>query len=204
MLDNLPHDRVWRARGSTEWQQTLVETPSGGRGSGGGTRAAEPREVLEPVSDTYIARALSALQRVDAARRPEGGGLIRALSALLQGEPAVTSRQRRADQSPLCVSAERVDGKPQLPHKTHLHHDIGVLLSISFTHTHIAPPPLPPPGGEAAFLPTGALRLFDTLSTCRPRCRLLALDVDALPEVAVPGRGAPLVATTVRVRRRWK
>ncbi len=50
---------------------------------------------------------------------------------------------------------------------------------------------------DAMFLPTGALRLFNTLHHVRPNHRLLAADFDFLPETVIPGKNAPLVATTV-------
>lgn len=46
-----------------------------------------------------------------------------------------------------------------------------------------------------AFLPTGWLRLLETLAEARPAFRLLAADFDALPNVRVPGLRAPLVAS---------
>lgn len=46
------------------------------------------------------------------------------------------------------------------------------------------------------FLPTGALRVFDTLHKVRPHHRLLAADFDFLPETVIQGENAPLVATT--------
>lgn len=49
-----------------------------------------------------------------------------------------------------------------------------------------------------AFLPTGALRLFDALHAALPRHALIAADFDELPEVVIPGLNAPLVASTVR------
>ena len=52
--------------------------------------------------------------------------------------------------------------------------------------------------GEAAWLPTGALRLLDSLHAALPRHTLLAADFTQLPEVQVEGWGAPLVASTVR------
>jgi Putative S-adenosyl-L-methionine-dependent methyltransferase len=50
---------------------------------------------------------------------------------------------------------------------------------------------------SSIFLPTGALRLFDTLHTVRPNHRLLAADFDFLPETIISGKNAPLVATTI-------
>lgn len=52
--------------------------------------------------------------------------------------------------------------------------------------------------GEAVFLPTGSLQLLDTLHAMRPRHHMVAADFDHLPEVVIPGRNAPLVASTVR------
>ena len=49
---------------------------------------------------------------------------------------------------------------------------------------------------DSLFLPTGALQLFDTLHTVRPRHHLLAIDFDFLPEVQIPGWNAPLVSQT--------
>lgn len=51
--------------------------------------------------------------------------------------------------------------------------------------------------GEAAFLPTGALRLFKTLHAALPNHVLIAADFDELPDVRVQGLNAPLVASTV-------
>jgi hypothetical protein len=45
-----------------------------------------------------------------------------------------------------------------------------------------------------AFLPTRALALLDALHAARPRHTLVAADFDALPDVRVPGLGAPLVS----------
>lgn len=52
--------------------------------------------------------------------------------------------------------------------------------------------------GQAAFLPTGALRLFQTLHAALPNHVLIAADFDELPDVRVQGLNAPLVASTVR------
>lgn len=49
---------------------------------------------------------------------------------------------------------------------------------------------------STAWVPTGALRLFDALHAARPNHLLFAADFDELPEVVVRGEGAPLVATT--------
>ncbi|KFM25866.1 hypothetical protein F751_1480 [Auxenochlorella protothecoides] len=49
---------------------------------------------------------------------------------------------------------------------------------------------------QAAFLPTAALRLLDTLHAMLPGHALLAADFDSLPEVSIRGVNAPLVATT--------
>lgn len=47
------------------------------------------------------------------------------------------------------------------------------------------------------FLPTRAAILLQTLCSVRPNHTLLLADFHALPDVVIPGRNAPLVATTV-------
>jgi len=51
---------------------------------------------------------------------------------------------------------------------------------------------------DTIFLPTGALRLFDTLHSVRPNHRLVAADFDFLPETVIQGRNAPLVSSTLK------
>lgn len=51
---------------------------------------------------------------------------------------------------------------------------------------------------ETIFLPTGALRLFDTLHSVRPNHHLVAADFDYLPETVIQGRNAPLVSSTLK------
>ncbi|CAL8470142.1 g9684 [Coccomyxa elongata] len=46
------------------------------------------------------------------------------------------------------------------------------------------------------FLPTGCMVLLDTLIKARPFHCVLAADFDHLPETRIPGKNAPLVATT--------
>ena len=59
-----------------------------------------------------------------------------------------------------------------------------------------------PPGlaGSRAisYLPTGCLKLLETLHSARPNHRLVAADFDSLPGVTMPGQNAPLVATQAR------
>jgi len=53
-------------------------------------------------------------------------------------------------------------------------------------------------GGRATsveFLPTNAMALFEVLHRARPNHRIVAADFDHLPDVAVAGRNAPLVAS---------
>lgn len=52
---------------------------------------------------------------------------------------------------------------------------------------------------KTIFLPTGAMRLFDTLHAMRPSHTLICADFDNLPETRIHGWNAPLVATTVRI-----
>jgi len=51
-----------------------------------------------------------------------------------------------------------------------------------------------PRAARLAYVPTGALALFDAAFAARPAHTLLASDFDALPGVVLPGAGAPLVA----------
>lgn len=50
---------------------------------------------------------------------------------------------------------------------------------------------------NVVFLPTGCMALLETLCKARPSHCLLAADFDALPDTAIPGKNAPLVASTV-------
>jgi hypothetical protein len=47
---------------------------------------------------------------------------------------------------------------------------------------------------KIAYLPTGCLKLLETLHGARPNHRLVAADFDSLPGVMMAGRNAPLVA----------
>lgn len=47
---------------------------------------------------------------------------------------------------------------------------------------------------KIAYLPTGCLKLLETLHGARPNHRLVAADFDSLPGVTMAGRNAPLVA----------
>ena len=57
------------------------------------------------------------------------------------------------------------------------------------------------PAGHATeqilWLPTACLQLLQHICKARPNHLIIAADFDELPDVAVPGRGAPLVACTV-------
>ena len=50
---------------------------------------------------------------------------------------------------------------------------------------------------NTVFLPTKCMALLEALCAARPAHCLLAADFDALPDTAMPGKNAPLVATTV-------
>ena len=50
---------------------------------------------------------------------------------------------------------------------------------------------------DTVFLPTGCMALLEALCAARPAHCLLAADFDALPDTRIPGKNAPLVATTV-------
>ncbi len=51
---------------------------------------------------------------------------------------------------------------------------------------------------NTVFLPTKCMALLEALCAARPAHCLLAADFDALPDTTIPGKNAPLVATTVR------
>ncbi len=47
------------------------------------------------------------------------------------------------------------------------------------------------------WLPTSCLQLLQRICAARPNHVIIAADFDELPDVTVPGQGAPLVASTV-------
>ncbi len=51
--------------------------------------------------------------------------------------------------------------------------------------------------GQTMWLPTSCLQLLQRICAARPNHLLIAADFDELPDVAVPGQSAPLVASTV-------
>ncbi|PRW05767.1 S-adenosyl-L-methionine-dependent methyltransferase [Chlorella sorokiniana] len=150
VLDNLPHDRVWRDMGSAEWQQTLVAESDRyedlGQWSQHHSRGGEGDyfELVQPAADPLIRRCLQAVQACDASADASG--------ARKSGLALTMARGWRK------LVGEATD--------------------------------------EVRWLPTGCLQLLDTLQRARPSHTLIAADFDALPEVAVAGINAPLVATT--------
>jgi len=158
VLDNLPHDRVWREGPSGEWYETLVATEVTEERSasvtssrsrrfkdsktGGSRNPRILKEGLRPVEDPFVLRCLSAWET-------EGQKSFRYGAATVGAD--FMRRVRRW---------------------------IGAAT------------------GECVFLPTGALQLFNTLHEMRPNHRLIAADFDQLPETAIEGWQAPLVATT--------
>ena len=50
---------------------------------------------------------------------------------------------------------------------------------------------------ESLWLPTCCLQLLQRICKARPNHLLIAADFDELPDVALPGQGAPLVASMV-------
>lgn len=154
VLDNLPHDRVWREGAGAAWHQTLVgleNRKSDAAGHAVAALAAPPgpfQEVLAPLDDALIMRCLHTWESGGGGGGRGGGG----------GTAAGGLRASLLD------LLRRVVGGGT--------------------------------GGEAAFLPTGALRLFDALHAARPAHRLIAADFDQLPETVVDGWNAPLVAST--------
>ena len=137
VLDNLPHDRVWRpTRGEGGWTQTIVQKNST-------TGALEERDA--PLEDALIERTLQAID--------------------LTADLAVSG-----------------DGGAYQPR--------GILHSIRSAFKSLGSS-----GGEAWFVPTGAVKLMETLHAKRPNHRLVAADFDSLPNVCIEGVNAPLVAS---------
>ena len=136
VLDNLPHDRVWRPkRGEGEWYQTEVMKGKDG----------EWRQENVPLRDKLIRRTLEAIE--------------------LTGDLAVDA-----------------NGGAYNPR--------GFMHSIRSAFTSIASS-----GDETWFVPTGAMKLIETLHAKRPNHRFIAADFDALPSVQIQGVNAPLVAS---------
>lgn len=137
VLDNLPHDRVWRPkRGDGEWMQTeITRDPESGALS----------ERTAPLEDELIKETIRAIEMTaDLAVDGDGGayqprGILHSIKSTL-----------------------------------------GALMSKR---------------DETWFVPTGAMRLFETLHAKRPNHRLIAADFDSLPNVRIDGVNAPLVAS---------
>ncbi|KAL3143873.1 hypothetical protein ABBQ32_003691 [Trebouxia sp. C0010 RCD-2024] len=137
LLDNLPHDKVWRHSPDSDWREIWIQAADPSQG------LQRPKEVLRPVSDPLIWACLAAAQD------------------LQQDRPSTSWLHAMMD---------------------------WVLSSVS-------------PGGDASsqslWLPTRCLHLLQRICRARPNHLLIAADFDELPDVALPGRGAPLVASTV-------
>lgn len=133
VLDNLPHDRVWRPSAGDPWQQTLVTLPpaaadggdsdracAGSRSGGSGVASSSrgsgwtPEEVLAPADDALVRRCMACLDEADAEQAGSSG----------RGGGGMADR--------LAAAARRL---------------------------------LAGAAGEAVWLPTGCLRLLDTLHT---------------------------------------
>ena len=79
----------------------------------------------------------------------------------------------------------------------HLVPDDAALLLL-----HTAVPAVSPSGTgseQVVWLPTSCLQLLQQICAARPNHLIIAADFDELPEVTVPGHGAPLVASTVHI-----
>lgn len=88
VLDNLPHDRVWRPCPGAAWQETLVAGGGArGRGEGDGTPRGSGegmREVLRPVEDPLVTRCLREWAALEAGDRSgEEMGVVEGLGSLL-------------------------------------------------------------------------------------------------------------------------
>lgn len=137
VLDNLPHDRVWRNSTEAEWQETWVQTS---------TNAEEkfPKEVTRPVADNSVWACLDLAQQE----------------------------------------------QQHLPPQPWLHATMDWLLGQVSPSGHASE--------QILWLPTTSLQLLQHICKARPNHLIIAADFDELPEVVVPGQGAPLVASTVK------
>ncbi|GAQ79199.1 hypothetical protein KFL_000260150 [Klebsormidium nitens] len=171
VLDNLPHDRVFRSSRHDPWLQTMVTSSQPGLTSATPSpdssippsEVQDPsssplqfRELLAPVRDPLIRRCLAALE--------PGGSEAGPLSGT---EPPDGTEPVKANVTGLLALAREFFGSLAEP----------------------------PEGLEVLWLPTGALQLLETLYAARPNMCLVAADFDALPDVRIEGRNAPLVAS---------
>ena len=158
VLDNLPHDRVWREGPGGPWHETWVKSVD---------HEARYEELVRPVEDEYILRCLQAWERV-VGEQP---------SPPAPGTPTAA------------FSDQLHDGSATL-HEKHTFMSRMILRALSAAL------------GDAVYLPTGALKLFDTLhagfqARGTTDYHIIAADFDFLPETVIDGWGAPLVSTTV-------
>lgn len=177
VLDNLPHDRVFRSSRHDPWLQTMVTSsqpeltsatsrPDSSIPANQDQNPSNPplqcREVLAPVRDPLIRRCLAALEQGGPERSGTSG-----------------------------TSGTELPGGTEPPVKANL---TGLLALAREFFGSLAEPP---EGLEVLWLPTGALQLLETLYAARPNMCLVAADFDALPDVRIEGRNAPLVASKV-------
>jgi flagellar motility protein MotE (MotC chaperone) len=164
VLDNLPHDRVMRADVTQPWQQVAVQLP---RSQLGRSRASSAEQQQQ-----YPCTQQQQQQELQSWLQQNGS-----FAEVLQ--PATDPLVLRCLASLYPAASASSDGSSGI--KPWLQGLLG----------------LPATSGAPAldvWLPTRCLALLDALHAALPRHTLLAADFDALPDVTVPGRCAPLVS----------
>jgi hypothetical protein len=152
VADNLPHDRIVLEAGRL--MEAHVE-PHGGIGGGA-------REVLRPLNDPLLSRALEICPNIVSAITPPA-------PALPPPTPTAT----------VTSAASAFTGLAWEGAARRIAESVRGLLAESSQRWAWAS--APPPSFSAAFVPTGALALFEELHACFPRHTLLLADFDALP-----------------------
>ncbi|GLI61912.1 hypothetical protein VaNZ11_004435 [Volvox africanus] len=175
VLDNLPHDRVFRRRASDPWQQTAV-------------RLAQTD--ASPAPAPASAPAPSSSQPPLPATPPPGRGSSSSSSSSsmergpwqLVGEPLSDPLLRRT----LSAVYRAPTREQQL--------DDRFYRVLDFI---LARDSQPASRDEVLWLPTACAAFLELLHDLRPNHSLIAADFDKLPDVRLPGRNAPLVAQKV-------
>ncbi|KAL0028989.1 hypothetical protein WJX77_009984 [Trebouxia sp. C0004] len=139
VLDNLPHDRVWRQSSEADWQETWIQSSSPASHD---HMQQKHVEVTKPVADPLVWACLEASQL----------------------------QPRHLSQSCLHATLDWALGQ----------------VSPSGSGS-----------GQTIWLPTSCLQLLQRICAARPNHVIIAADFDELPDVTVPGQGAPLVASTI-------
>ncbi|KAF5828863.1 putative S-adenosyl-L-methionine-dependent methyltransferase-domain-containing protein [Dunaliella salina] len=182
VLDNLPHDRVYRRSEKHPWHQTyVVALPDKAAQQGAPTERlfSPPHTSAMEVSPSraFRSRSRQGYSMETGPWREELGPL----------EDPLIKRALASSYVPTTLE-ERLDRR--------LNRLLDFLLARE-SEPEVAE-------GELFFVPTAALALLDVLHRARPNHSLIATDFDRLPDVRIPGRNAPLVAEKGEVMKRYR